>query len=127
MGVFNFTRFIGILGRLGSDHDGERASAAAMATRELRAAGLTWADVLQLPEAPAAGAGQKTDNVSYPFRRPDPARSMLADLADIAHTLTPARREFIEGCLGQTSPLSDRQRQVLADIWTRHFKEGARA
>lgn len=34
----------------GSDHDGERANAAAQAHRLLRASGLSWFDVLQNPQ-----------------------------------------------------------------------------
>lgn len=40
------TRLIGILGRLGSDFDGERAAAGLLASRLLRARGLTWEDLL---------------------------------------------------------------------------------
>lgn len=41
------TRLVGVLGMLGSDHDGERASAALLASRLVRDRGLTW-DVLIL-------------------------------------------------------------------------------
>ena len=61
-----------IIGMLGSDHDGERANAARLATAELRRLGLTWADLVnrafgqapprpqpaqQQPSYPQAGAG----------------------------------------------------------------------
>ena len=39
-------RLTKLAGMLGSDHDGERASAALLATRLLRDHGLTWRDVL---------------------------------------------------------------------------------
>lgn len=39
-------RLINLAGMLGSDHDGERASAARMATLELRRLGLTWAELI---------------------------------------------------------------------------------
>ena len=39
-------RLVGILGRLGSDHDGERAAAGLLASRMPRAAGLAWGDVI---------------------------------------------------------------------------------
>ena len=39
-------KLIGILGRLGSDHDGERAAAGLLASRMLRAAGLGWDDLI---------------------------------------------------------------------------------
>lgn len=50
------TRLIGVLGMLGSDHVGERASAGLLATRLLKTAGLTWADVV-LPDSPASLLG----------------------------------------------------------------------
>ncbi len=128
MGHFNFTRFVGICGRLGSDHDGERASAAAMATRELRAAGLTWADVLGDPGQAQAEPVSRPDNVrAYPFRQHDPVRDMLADLLDVIDQLTPARQDFVHGCRSQASPLSDKQRQIVSDMWHRHFGKAARA
>lgn len=40
------TRLIGILGRLGSDYDGERSAAGLLASRLLRARGVTWDDLL---------------------------------------------------------------------------------
>ena len=42
-------KLVGILGRLGSDHDGERAAAGLLASRLLRSAGLTWAQLLDPP------------------------------------------------------------------------------
>jgi hypothetical protein len=39
-------RLARICGMFGSDHDGERASAAAMADKLIRAHGLTWPDVI---------------------------------------------------------------------------------
>jgi len=43
---FDKARLIKLLGMLGSDHDGERASAALLATRMLKEAGLVWADLV---------------------------------------------------------------------------------
>ncbi len=39
-------RLVGILGRLGSDHDGERAAAGLLASRLLRDRGLSWDDLI---------------------------------------------------------------------------------
>jgi hypothetical protein len=41
---------IAILGRLGSDFDGERAAAGLIASRMLQSKGLTWADVVGSPQ-----------------------------------------------------------------------------
>jgi hypothetical protein len=43
-------RLAGILGMLGSDHAGERAAAALQAEAFRRRHGLTWAELLALPE-----------------------------------------------------------------------------
>jgi len=49
-----------ILGRLGSDHDGERAAAGLLATRFMHDHGLTWPDVLAAP-APTTPPPPATD------------------------------------------------------------------
>jgi hypothetical protein len=46
------TKLVKVLGMLGSDHMGERATAADMASRMLKEAGLTWYDVLDIDEPP---------------------------------------------------------------------------
>ncbi len=43
-------QLIKVLGMLGSEHDGERASAAAIADRIVRKLGLTWTDIISRPE-----------------------------------------------------------------------------
>jgi hypothetical protein len=45
-------RLAKILGLLGSDHDGERAAAAAKADQLIRGLGLTWRDIVAPPIAP---------------------------------------------------------------------------
>jgi hypothetical protein len=47
-------KLIGILGRLGSDFDGERAAAGLLASRLIRAAGLGWDDLLTAPKTQQA-------------------------------------------------------------------------
>lgn len=49
----NRAKLAAILGRLGSDHDGERAAAGLLASRFVRDHGLTWPELLAVP-APAA-------------------------------------------------------------------------
>ena len=44
------TKLVAILGRLGSDFDGERAAAGMLASRMLRSKGLTWGDVVASPQ-----------------------------------------------------------------------------
>lgn len=52
-------KLVGILGRLGSDFDGERAAAGLLATRMLRAAGIGWDDLLTAPKPQQAGGGTR--------------------------------------------------------------------
>lgn len=55
--VRQLTRLAGILARLDSPYDGERAAAGLLASRELRKLGLTWPELLcprlQAPDPPA--------------------------------------------------------------------------
>ncbi|WP_375450970.1 hypothetical protein [uncultured Devosia sp.] len=48
------TRLIRVLGLLGSDHVGERASAALAAHRLMEKSGLNWHQLLEHPDAPAS-------------------------------------------------------------------------
>jgi hypothetical protein len=52
-----------VLGMLGSSFDGERATAAAMADKLVRAAGLTWDRVLGNPPAATASTSTSTELV----------------------------------------------------------------
>lgn len=60
-------RLVKICGRLGSDHDGERAAAALLASRLLTEAGLDWERVLQTP-------------ASDPFRTPIEDHDFMAEM-----------------------------------------------
>ncbi|MFN9545180.1 MAG: hypothetical protein ACK58T_11520 [Phycisphaerae bacterium] len=120
MGDFNFTRFLGVVGRLGSDFENERAIAGAMASAMLRDAGLTWADVLQLPQP------------EQPAPRPKPryheaGRDLVLDLMSIIDALPSGRADFVMGCHAQRSPLSEKQIMALQSAWQRHFGQAARA
>ncbi|MGO8840922.1 MAG: hypothetical protein ACLQF1_07260 [Methyloceanibacter sp.] len=80
-------RLVKLLGMLGSDHDGERAAAGALADRLLREQGLSWYDLLRphLPEdwTPAETFRDKLD--------------LLLDHRDL---LTPWERQFVDGVIG---------------------------
>jgi len=60
------TRLVGILGMLGSDHDGERSAAAALASRMVRERGLTWDSLIldggdrQGGSKPSGGPGTRS-------------------------------------------------------------------
>ena len=110
-------RLTKLLGLLGSDHDGERATAARMASDLLRAHRLTWADVLgpapprpcpactahRAPRGAAAGSWRQT----------------LATLAELAvrrpALFTDWERAFICNLLDRRT-ISERQREILAEL-----------
>lgn len=52
------TRLVAILGRLESNHDGEKVAAALAATRTLRKHGLTWAELIASPASERQGPYQ---------------------------------------------------------------------
>lgn len=117
---FDFTKFLGVVGRLGSDFDGERATAARMATDMLRQHGMAWSDVLQLPQ-PEQPAPRPTP------RFHDAGRDLVLDLMSIVDDLPSGRADFVRGCNAQKSPLSEKQIMALQSAWQRHFGQAARA
>jgi hypothetical protein len=100
-------RLIALLGLLGSEHDGERASAAAFASRFVRERRLTWHDVV-LPNAAA------------PVTPPQPAswRTVVAECRARPDSLTAWEQTFLGG-LDRFPNLSVKQRAALDRIATR--------
>lgn len=117
MNKLNFPRLVAICGRLGSDHEGERATAAGMATAILRENGLTWADVLADP------LRQGEPEAPEPTPTGDIARDQLDDLVAIFDDLPSGRQKFVAGCNRQRRTLSPRQREVIDEIWHHYFGE----
>ncbi len=58
-------RFVKLLGKLGSDHDGERANAASLCTKLLREHRLTWADVVAGKLTGGSAAQEQTFATGY--------------------------------------------------------------
>jgi len=83
-----------ICGLFGSDHDGERATAAAMADRLLRSRGLTWPQVI-------SAADTVDDLIATAMSRPD--------------LLTVWEDGFIRGIRGRQH-LTEKQIKKLRDI-----------
>lgn len=52
-------RLVKICARMGSEHDGERAAAALLASRLLHTAGLSWEDVIASERSPSSAALQE--------------------------------------------------------------------
>ena len=103
-------RFAGILGRLGSDHDGERAAAALLATRMLGSAGLTWQDVA-LPGEIAEPA----------LAKPPPTAPDWRDDLDLCTRHVSRLNAWEQGFIKGLQPLltiSPKQRDTLCEIAT---------
>lgn len=104
-------RLVKLCGLLGSDHAGERDSAAVMASRLLRECGLTWADVIlpQLELADAAGSNRAAPPTTGGHAAA--ARWVLARQV----MLNRWERSFIEGIQDRPT-LTPRQAATLAGI-----------
>jgi hypothetical protein len=121
-------RLIAILGMLGSDFDGERASAALMASRLLKNAGLVWADVVVVPQTgprrePPRSEPPRPDR-SEPFGGRD-WRELVARCAEFPRYLDQWQMEFLGG-LGRFPRLSPKQATKLNEIVGRLQAAGCR-
>ena len=88
-----------LCGLFGSDHIGERAAAAQMADRLVKASGLSWFDVIS---ARSTSIDLTADKIAFA-------------LANIC-VLPMWERGFIYGVNSQRKPLSDRQLTILDQI-----------
>jgi hypothetical protein len=102
-------RLVRIAGMLGSDFEGERANAAAAATRLLQQHGMTWRDLIECgcPASPRPASPQ--------WGRGD-HRERAARLLARARTLDRWEREFLQSIAKWTAPLSPKQAAVLERI-----------
>ena len=105
-------KLVGVLGMLGSNHAGERDAAAQLANRMIRGAGLTWGELIAVPEP-----GLKYEPPPY---RPPPApplgwRELARRCAAYPLWLSPWEREFLAG-LPRRVRLSGKQAAVLDRI-----------
>jgi hypothetical protein len=95
-------RLVKLCGMLGSAHDGERASAAALANKLIRSSGLTWSDVIRAPSiVPPRRLGWRIT-----------ARECLLR----ASVLAQRERDFLADILRRNRPLTPRQAHWLNDI-----------
>lgn len=108
-----------LCGMLGSEHDGERATAAAKADEFVRSLGLTWADVIAAPSI-IPGLPRirlwRVDNSDW--------RKMALYCHTYRWALSQRERTFIETVLNLRDP-SEKQREWLLDIFVRVSREGA--
>ncbi len=96
-------RLVGILGRLGSEFDGERAAAGLLATRLLKQIGVAWDEIIAAPA------------VAHEAATPLNWRSEVSAASRSMDMLTPWEREFLTG-LAQQGRITQRQRRQLDRI-----------
>lgn len=102
-------RLVKLCGLLGSEHAGERANAAALASRLLADCGLTWADVV-LPQPTAPAPNRPTASAAHNVS----VRWALARAAEL-----PQRdRAFLDG-IQRRPTLTSKQATWLSDIIVR--------
>ena len=101
-------RLIKLTGMFGSDHDGERAAAAALADRMVRELGLRWADVINVPLVPAEPGHEE---VSW--------QAALDVCLEHIRELDPRSRAFVQSLSRWRGEPSQKQRDWLRDLYAR--------
>jgi len=110
-------RLAKLCGLFGSDHDGERAAAAAMADRLVRGLGLTWLDVIMprtLPAPPTRSARR--------WRWPESDEGKLTFLLRHLNLLTDWERQFVVN-LRRFHSWSPKQRAVVDRLVAKVLRE----
>ena len=110
-------RLVKLCGLLGSDHDGERANAAFMATKLLRMNDMTWADLVARAMLPAPSAPMPHWS-TVPKTEEEWSTAIRARCWD---RLTHWEKDFLASILQRDRwPLSERQRGVLDKLRERY-------
>lgn len=116
-------KLIKLLGMLGSDYIGERASAGALAHRLVKSAGLSWSDLISVPAAsqrPTYEAPPRYRRAYPPSDPDDPSlphwRQMALELAASTQATT-WEVHFAHDLLDQDWDPTRRQFEVLARAW----------
>jgi hypothetical protein len=105
-----------ILGRLGSDFDGERAAAAAIAWRFIRERKLSWDEVLA-PNMSDGGQHRSYPETSRPSRGDwYPFAKHCLEVGEDGYLITDWERGFLKSILRWSRPLTDKQWAVLNRI-----------
>jgi hypothetical protein len=99
-----------LCGMLGSQHDGERATAAAKADAFVRSLGLSWGDVIGVPIVP-----EHSPRIRSWRAEPD-WRDLLAFCASRMNCLNIREREFLRSIAQWRGNLTERQHQWLEAI-----------
>ena len=114
-------RLAKLCGLFGSDHDGERASAAAAADKLVRQAGLRWPDII-------LSVLSTTDRAPSPDSRTADADNYLDYLADRMAGLTAWEQDFVLSLRARPGRfLTDKQRVCMLAIAERVRRAERRA
>lgn len=105
LGAPDIERLGKLLGMLGSDHDGERASAALMANKLVLEQGMTWPEILEPLKAACAAA-----------RSPLPHRRDALACLGHPHLWSEKEAEFLANMSRRFRPPTPAQAQWLADL-----------
>jgi len=105
-------RLVKLCGMFGSDHPGERATAAAMADQLVRKYGLTWDDVIRV-EAHWDHNGTSAQAASLDWR------AAVRFCNTKQHRLSPREFDFIVSLARWRGEPTPKQRQWLSDIAAR--------
>jgi len=106
-------KLVGILGLLGSDHDGERAAAGLLASRLLRDRGLCWDDLILagVGVRQAAGGASAGTHSAWP-----PGQDNLVLCLRWLGELSPWEVGFVTDLRRKRRPLTPAQAAKLAQI-----------
>jgi hypothetical protein len=103
------TRLAKLCGMFGSDHDGERASAAAKADALVRQLGLTWGQII-VPQLPSP----------EPWPAPQWRELHWSEAIELCarhpHLMTQWEAQFVANLRRSRRPLSEKQRNVVVNI-----------
>jgi hypothetical protein len=99
--VLDRRKLVGVLGLLGSEHDGEIAAAGRAANAMLQKVGISWADVIA-PDGPEAAPINLDGLIRFCF--------------DWGNALTVWERDFLRSVERQRHRLSDKQTATLIQI-----------
>jgi hypothetical protein len=114
----NAERLVKILGMLGSDHAGERDTAARMASRMLADLSLTWQMVIIAPApsiVPASGAARRSNpDTDY--------RQMARFCWNHRWGLSGRDQEFVRSMLNWSGDPSEAQQRWLCSLYSRVWR-----
>jgi hypothetical protein len=127
-------RFIRLLGMLGSDFDGERATAARMVEEHRRRCGLTWGELV-IPVAedrgrrkPAKPRKPRKAKATKPAPPAPPTWRDMAQLVAESSLATQWERNFASGLLEKwNGPLTEKQANCLERLFAKCGGKAERA